>query len=131
MKRLACVMAMSFLLWPIHGTALKGASQADNSQTESAQQKREAYQTKIAQNLNTLDQQIEALKAKIGKLSKTERPQFDQQMAELERKREAAQVRLEKLKNSSQDAWVDMKAGIDSAMDDLERAYQRAAAHFK
>jgi hypothetical protein len=52
-------------------------------------------------------------------------------MADLDKKREAAHLRLEKLKNSSQEAWVDMKLGIDSAMDDLENAYQRAASHFK
>jgi len=131
MKRLICITAMSLLLWPIYGAASSGASQADNSQTVTAQQKREAYQTKMAQNLNALDQQIGALKVKIGKLGKTDHPQFDQQMAELERKREVARERLEKLKASSQGAWVEMKAGIDEAMDDLQRAYQRASAHFK
>ena len=49
-------------------------------------------------------------------------------MAELDRKGEVAGQQFEKLKNSSQEAWRDMKPGIDAAMRDLEPAYKRTAA---
>ena len=51
-------------------------------------------------------------------------------MAELDRKRQVAQQQFEKLKNSSQTAWRDMKPELDAAMRDLEFAYKRAAADF-
>ena len=38
---------------------------------------------------------------------------------------------LVKLRNASQAAWEDMKAGMDAAMHDLEVAYKQADAHFK
>ena len=89
------------------------------------------YQDKAEAKLRDLDQQIDTLETKIGKENKVERKQLDQQMAELERKRDIAHQKLERLETSSQEAWGDMKSGIDAAMDDLEAAYQQAASHFK
>jgi restriction endonuclease S subunit len=89
------------------------------------------YQDNIEAKLRDLDQQIDALKVKIGKQKKVDRKQLEQEMAELDRKREAAHQDFEKLKNSSQEAWRDMKVGIEAAMEDLETAYEQAASHFK
>jgi multidrug resistance efflux pump len=130
MKMLICVAAMSLLLWPACNADLNRASQNENSNAETARQQRLVYQTKIEAKLHYLDREIDELKTEM-KQSKLDRNQYDQRMAELERKRELAHEKLEKLQRSSQEAWVDMRAGIDAAMDDLESAYQKAAHHFK
>jgi TolA-binding protein len=124
-------MALSWLLWPACSTEQNRASQDENRGAEAAKQERQMYQDKIEAKLRDLDQQIETLKTKMGKLDKADRRQFEKQMAELDRKRAAAHEEFEKLKNPSQEAWQDLKAGIDAAINDLEAAYRQAASHFK
>ncbi|MGD0695998.1 MAG: UDP-3-O-acyl-N-acetylglucosamine deacetylase [Terriglobia bacterium] len=51
--------------------------------------------------------------------------------SELEQKRQAARVTLDKFKTSSKEAWPDVKPGIQAAMNDVETAYRRAAPQFK
>jgi septal ring factor EnvC (AmiA/AmiB activator) len=130
MKKLVCVMAMSLLLWPACNADLNRASQNENNTAETARQQRLVYQAKIEAKLRYLDREVDELKTKLEQ-SKVDRKEYDQRMAELERKREVAHQKLEKLRTSSQAAWVDMKAGIDAALDDLESAYDKAASHFK
>lgn len=89
------------------------------------------YQEKIEARLRELDKEIASLKVKIAKQGKEAEKQLNQQMPELEQKREAAGQQLEKLRNCSQASWQDMKEGIEAAMKDLQTAYSRAASHFK
>lgn len=131
MKRLACLMAMALLFCPACSLEQNRASQNDHSAAESAKQKREMYQDEIEAKLRDLDQEIGALKTRLETDNKVDRKEADRQMAELERKRDIAHQKLEKLKTSSQEAWGDMKGGIEAAMQNLETAYKQAAAHFK
>jgi TolA-binding protein len=130
-KRIVCVMALSMWLWPACSTETNRASQNVDSAAETAKEEEQVYQDRVEANLRDLDQQIDALKVKMKKENKVEHKQLDQQMAELERKRDVAHQKLEKLGTSSQEAWGDMRSGIDAAMDDLEAAYEQAASHFK
>lgn len=129
MKKLVCALALSLWLWPACSTEQRAASQEENQRLAEARQEKQMYQDKVEAQLRELDREIDALRAKMGK--SLNRKQLDQQMDELERKRAIAHQELDKLKNSSQEAWQDMKAGIDSAVQDLETAYQQAASHFK
>ena len=131
MKKLVCVIAMSLLLWPACSTEQYRAGQNVNNPAETVRQEKQMYQDQAGAKLRDLDQQIDTLRTKAAKESKVDRRQLDREMAELERKRDEAHQRLEKLNTSSQEAWKDMKVGIEAAMDDLQAAYQRAAAHFK
>jgi TolA-binding protein len=123
-------MAISLLLWPACSTEQNGASANENTAAEMARQEKLMYQNKVDAHLRDLERQIDALKAKV-KQGKAENRQLDRQMAELERKREVAHQKLEKLETSSQEAWGVMKEGIDAAMKDLQTVYEKAAADFK
>ncbi len=131
MKRLVCIMALSLLLWPGCSTQQDRASQSENNGTEAARQEKQVYQQQVEARLRELDEEIDALKIKMRAQKEVDRKQLEQPMAELDRKRAACHRDLEKLKNSSEDAWRDLKVGIDAAMDDLEAAYEQAASHFR
>ena len=131
MKRLVCILAMSLVLCPACNTEQNGAKADENTVEETARQEQLMYQNRVEANLRDLDRRIDALKEKIANKSKAERRQLAPQMAELERKREVAHQKLDKLKSSSQEAWGDMKVGINAAMIDLESAYEKAAADLK
>ncbi len=130
MKKLIGVVAVALLMWPACSNNLNRASQNENNDAETARHQRLAYQAKIEAKLRDFDREVDQLKSK-AEQNKADGKQLDQRMAELERKREIAHQKLEKLRTSSQEAWADMKAGIDAAMQDLESAYDKAAADFK
>ncbi|MGO8814065.1 MAG: hypothetical protein ACLQVG_05270 [Terriglobia bacterium] len=132
MKKFVCLLAMTPLFFSLGCSVQQDrASQNDNNAMESARQKREMYQDQLAEKLRDLDQEISALKTRIENDNKGDRKQLDREMDELEQKRAVAHEKLEKLRDSSQAAWEDMKVGMDAAMKDLEVAYKQADAHFK
>ena len=131
MKRLVCIVSTALLLWPACSAEQKTASQKEHKEAEAARHERQMYQDRIEKELRDLDQEIDTLKTKIGSQNRVDGKQLIQPMAELNRKREAAQKEFENLKNSSQEAWRDMKTGIDAAMADLETAYEQASSHFR
>jgi len=124
-------MAVALLMWPACSAENRPTGRNDDHKAEAARQERQAYQDKIQAKLRDLDAEIDALTAKMESQSKGDREKLKPQMAELQRKREAARQELVKLNNSSAKAWRDMKAGIDAAMDDLEAACKQAASRFK
>ena len=103
----------------------------NSSGSEAASAQRKEYQQEVAAKLRELDREIDDLNAKVAKQGKETRKEFNREMAEMGQKRAVARQRFESLKTSSQEAWRDMKPGIDVAMKDLESAYRRAASHFK
>lgn len=118
-------------MWPACSAEQRARGPNGNERVEAARRERKQYQGEIEAKLRELDQEIEALKAKTAKQGNEARKQLDQQMTELVQKRELARQEFEKFKNSSQEAWRDMKPGIGAAIRDLEAAYNRAASHFK
>jgi hypothetical protein len=131
MKWLVYPLFLAILLWPASNTGQKAQTPNESQEAKAARRERQQYQEKIGAKLRSLDHEIDALKAKTAKQSKVARKELNQQMSELDQRREVAHQEFEKLRNSSQGAWQDMKAGIDASMDDLETAYERAASHFK
>lgn len=99
--------------------------------TQAGISERQQYQDKVEAKLRELDGEIAALKAKSAKQRKDSGRDFDQEMARLQQKVKDARQKFAQLKNSSQGAWQDMKEGIDTAVKDLQTAYDRAALHFK
>jgi hypothetical protein len=53
------------------------------------------------------------------------------QIDTLKRKREKAGDKLAELKSASDEAWEDLKKGLESATDALGSALKSATAHFK
>jgi TolA-binding protein len=132
MNSLLCATALALLLiLPACNLEQNRANQNSTNAIESARQEKQAYEAKIDQALRDLDQEIEALKIKVRVQNRADRPQIDQQIDQLERKRAELRARLMKLKESSGEAWKDMKGGSDRALADLDVVYEQAVSHFK
>jgi glucose-6-phosphate-specific signal transduction histidine kinase len=131
MKRLIPFLTIILLIWTPYGSQGSVPEFAVNSKGASINQQREQYQKEIETKLRKLDQEISALKAKAPEEGNELRKQFQQEMAELHQKRALAQRKFDKFTASSQQAWRDMKPGVDKAINDLEAAYKRAASDFK
>jgi chromosome segregation ATPase len=130
MRKLIFLLPLVLLTWVSCTSQPAAPGQRTSGESEAARQ-RDQYEEKAEAKLRELNRRIEELNAKAGPQAKSARKELDRQIAELDQRRAVLQRQLEKLKNTSQEAWRDAKPGIDAAMRDLEAAYQRAAADFK
>ena len=106
---------------------VKEAYSATKSYT---QEQMHAFQEATGTQLAEYEKEIDQLQAKAEKLEGDAKAEVDQQLAELRQKREAISEKIKALGTSGKNAWEEMKSGIDEAMQDLSRAFKKAAAEF-
>lgn len=85
----------------------------------------------------TMNEKLAACDARIAELAaKSEgykddaKVQADQALAALKEQRGKLNEKLEAFKQAGADTWQDMKAGLATAMNELEKAYENAKAKF-
>ena len=106
------------------------AGQAVNTAAEYSQQSREEFQKDLGTRLDEMDANIVKLRDKGRDLKDQAKANWDQKMAELETKREAARQKLVEVGHANAEAWKDVKKGAQSAWDDLDKAFHDAAHEF-
>jgi hypothetical protein len=92
---------------------------------------KEAYEKKLASQLDEWKIEINKLKAKANKAEADAQIKYYKEIESLQAKQEAAREKLAELKNAGEDAWEDLKSGIKSAWDSMEEAMNSARARFK
>jgi F0F1-type ATP synthase membrane subunit b/b' len=91
---------------------------------EQIQAFREQTETRLAE----YEKEIDQLKAKAEKLGEDAKAKAEQQLTVLRQKRDEVSEKLKDLSTSSGNAWEQIKAGVDAAMEDLGNAYKKAEA---
>ena len=113
----------------------KEATEAMETAKAYTRQQKEEYQKKMEARLQELDSEIQQLQAKAQssatELKEKSKAEFNQSMEDLRNKQQVATEKLNELKSASGQAWEDIKGGVNSAMDELGKAYDRARSHFK
>lgn len=116
---------------PSAATRLKKESkEALGAARDVAVEKKDEYSKRFAKQLEAMDKEMEALKAKAKESGAEMRKRYDEQLVELEKKREVLGKRFDEFTSSSKEAWQDMREGLDSAWDDLDKAFQKAKSRF-
>ncbi|QSR34526.1 coiled coil domain-containing protein [Marinobacterium iners] len=92
---------------------------------------KEAYEKKLQAQLDEWSAEIDRLKAKADSQEADAQLKYYKEIEELRSLQAAANDKLVELKDSSDDAWEDLKAGVDSARDSLGHALRSAASRFK
>jgi len=82
------------------------------------------------QKLAECDARIAELAAKSEGYKDDAKVRADQALASLKDQRGKLNEKLEAFKQASANTWQDMKAGLATAMDELEKAYENAKAKF-
>src|SRR5690348_16068530 len=113
MKFIAILFLAAFATLIGSASSLPAQVARPGKKSDLAINERQKYQEDIESRLREIRERIETLKAKAARQGQEAQKELDQQLPELKRKYDAAQKKYEKLKNSSQDAWQDMKTGID------------------
>ena len=92
---------------------------------------KETYEQKLQAKLDECDAEIKKLMAKADKVEADAQLEYYKQIAELRSMQEAANEKLAELKVASDDAWEDIKAGLESARDSLGNALESASSRFQ
>jgi hypothetical protein len=92
---------------------------------------KDAYVKEMQTQLDEFSEEIVRLKAGAKKVIAKTKNRQDDQIAILEARHESAQKKLRELKDSSGNAWEDLRMGIVSAWDSVRDALVSAAEQFK
>jgi len=92
---------------------------------------KEDYQEKLEAQLKEWSRKIDQLKNAAEKLAADAQVTYHRQIDALRGKQEAAQKKLQELKESGEGAWESLKAGIDRAWDELKQGVEGALSRFK
>ena len=102
------------------------ATEAAKTAKEYLAQQQEKYLKQAQEKLTNLDKQISNLRQQAEKQTGDMQQKLTEQADSLQKKLAAAKEKLAAMKNASADAWKKLKYGMDSAMDEMEKAYQQA-----
>ena len=92
---------------------------------------REEYQGKMETQLSEWGAEIDKLKARADKAAADTRQGYYDQIEALRAKQASMQAKLQELKTSSDDAWGDLKEGLDHSWNQVKDSFNKAAARFK
>ncbi len=92
---------------------------------------KDAYEKKIEAQLNEWKTDIDKMKAKADKADAQAQLEYYKQIENLRTKQEDAKKKLAELKAAGEDAWEDLKAGLDLASASLGEAVKSARSRFK
>ncbi len=108
----------------------RDANQAAETAVEFSEQTKEEFLKKLDTELKQSDAELAKLREKGLDLKDDAKATWEQKMAVLETKREAARVKLAEIGASSGEAWKDLQKGAQSAWDELDQAFRDASQEF-
>lgn len=92
---------------------------------------KDKYVEKAKAKMAQWNAEIEKLQAKADEAGADAKIEYKRQIEELREQRDEAQAKLREIAGASDDAWTDMKSGLDKAWDSMSDAFDRAMARFK
>lgn len=93
--------------------------------------KRDAYVEKLKGNIDKWNAEIDAFQAKADQAKTDVQVELHKQIVEIKAKRQALEGKMADLKNAADEAWEDVKGGVDVARQILGQAINSAKDKFK
>ncbi len=94
-------------------------------------EKRDAYLAKLKTRLDEWNADINKLEAKASQLNEESKAQYRIQIENLRTKRTELEQKISDLRKASEEAWTDVKGGVEGARKALDEAIQSARTRFK
>jgi hypothetical protein len=105
----------------------RDTEKAVDTATKAATQAKEDFERRLKASLADMDTEIAKLHEKGRALKNEARTRWNEKMADLKAKREAARKKLDEVGKSTGEAWERLEKGAQSAWDDLQKAFQEAS----
>jgi chromosome segregation ATPase len=90
-----------------------------------------AFVERLHARLDEWSAEVDKLKAKANKAEAEAQIEYQKQIAALEEKRADMERKAAKLRGAGEDAWEEIKAGVENAWDAMEEAFTSARSKFK
>jgi hypothetical protein len=91
---------------------------------ESGETSREKVLAKMEEKLKAWGSDIEKFRGKTDKFGTKARGKIQDQAEDLRARQEMARQKLQEMKKAGGEAWEDLRAGAEAAMDDLRKAVE-------
>jgi hypothetical protein len=108
----------------------RDVSPAKQKASTYSKQARDVFQKKLSSQIDELDGKITNLRDRGRNLKGSAKDSWEQMMAELDVKRDAARAKLNKLVHSSGELWDNTRKEVESAWDDLDNTFRTAWKKF-
>ncbi|HAD04007.1 MAG: hypothetical protein A2091_04030 [Desulfuromonadales bacterium GWD2_61_12] len=92
---------------------------------------RDEYVRKLQTKLEEWNSDIDALSARASEVATEVKHEYNEQIEVLKTKQAEARQKIEELQKAGENAWVDLKAGIELAKTAMGEAIDSARARFK
>jgi len=102
----------------------------DTSQAYLQEEKKEIY-NEYEEQISKAENRIDVLERKIESGSNEVKNTYIQVVDSLQAKKSQVSDDIDRLKNSSDAAWAEVKAGVDEALSDLDQAIDDAESEFQ
>ena len=93
-------------------------------------QDKKSYLQMLADQLREWDTEIDELKVKAHLAKADAKDELAKQLEELRVKREAAQGKLQQLQAAGDEAWDDIKIGVEKSWTEMKGAFRSAMSKF-
>jgi len=93
--------------------------------------KRKAFEEKFDAQLKEWSAEIALLKAKADKAKAEVKIEYYKTLETLQGKQDVARTKLKELRSAGDDAWEDVKAGVENVWTEIKAVFQNAASRFK
>ncbi len=108
----------------------QNVAQAADSGATHAEQERDKYIRKAQREIGELRADIDRLGVRARTARDDVKAKLDRDIAALDRKRDVTERKLDDLKSANANAWKHLKAGMDSALEDLKQSFAKAGKEF-
>ena len=92
---------------------------------------RDDYVEKMKANLDTWNASIDTLEAKAKVAGADAQTMYNEQIETLKKQSEEAGARLKEMRAAGDDAWEDLRSGMETAWGALDQAMKSAATRFR
>ena len=92
---------------------------------------KDEYLQKLHAKLDEWNAKIDKLKAKADQAEADSRIEYNKRIAKLLEKRSEIKQKIAELNKAGENAWGDMKAGLQLAVESMEQALHSAKSRFK
>ncbi|HIJ88635.1 MAG TPA: hypothetical protein HPP97_13310 [Desulfuromonadales bacterium] len=92
---------------------------------------REEYIHKMQEKLDEWNSEIDMLVTRVGEASVDAKHEYREQIESLKAKQATARLKIAELQHSGEDAWGDLKTGIELAWNSMGEAVDSARSRFK
>lgn len=92
---------------------------------------KEAYIQKLHAKIDEWNADIDKLKAKADQVEADSKIEYQKQMQALKSKRDEIEKKVSEISRSGENAWEDLKAGVDLAWEAMSEAIKSATSRFK